>query len=51
VQWCIQENIHTIADLKDRVVDGETYQAEWLDRCAAMHRELQASRGLGQEAP
>jgi hypothetical protein len=51
VQWCIQEHIHTIADLDDRVVDGETYQAKWLDRCAAMHRELQASRGTGKEVP
>ena len=39
----------TVADLIDRVVDAETYQTLWLDRCAAMHRELQASRGLGQE--
>ena len=51
VQWCMEENIHTVADLVDRVVDAETYQALWLDRCAAMHRELQASQGLGQETP
>jgi len=51
VQWCMEENIHTVADLEDRVVDGKTYQAKWIDRCAAMHRELQASRGLGPETP
>jgi hypothetical protein len=44
VQWCAQEGIHTVADLRDRVVDAETYQAKWLDRCAAMHRSLEARR-------
>jgi uncharacterized coiled-coil protein SlyX len=47
----VEENIRTIADLNDRVVEGETYQAKWLDRCAAMHQELQASREIGQGAP
>ena len=44
VRWCEQEQIHTIADLEKRVLDQETYQRAWLDRCAAMHRALQARR-------
>jgi hypothetical protein len=51
VQWCEQEGIQTIADLEDRVVDGETYQTEWLDRCAAMHHKLEGRRKSGQPRP
>ena len=51
VRWCEQEGIHTIADLEDRVVDRETYQAQWLDRCAAMHHELESRRKGGQTPP
>lgn len=52
VQWCVQEGIHTIAGLQDRVIDAQAYQALWLDRCAAMHRDLAAGRstGIGGEA-
>jgi len=45
VQWCREENIDTIADLKDRILDPEEYQVLWLDRCRVMQDELQASRG------
>jgi len=45
VQWCRAENIDTIADLKDRILDPEEYQVLWLDRCRVMQDELQASRG------
>jgi hypothetical protein len=41
VRWCQEDNIRTIADLEDRVVDAETYQRLWLDRCARMHRALE----------
>ena len=51
VQWCEQEGIYTIADLEDRVVDGETYRFEWLDRCAAMHRQIEGKRKSGQTPP
>ena len=44
VARCDRENIHTIADLAGRVVDGAAYQEQWLDRCAAMHRRLKAQR-------
>lgn len=51
VQWCTQEGIHTIANLADRVVDTEAYQAKWLDRCAAMHTELAARRARQTSSP
>jgi hypothetical protein len=46
VQWCDQEGIRTIADLQYRIVDRKTYQAKWLDRCAAMHREIESRRSI-----
>ena len=44
VQWCREEKIDTIADLKDRILDSEEYQVLWLDRCRVMQEELQTSR-------
>ena len=44
VQWCEEEGIDTIADLKDRILDPEEYQVLWLDRCRVMQDELQSSR-------
>lgn len=45
VQWCREENIDTIADLKDKILEPDEYQILWLDRCRVMQDELQASRG------
>jgi len=45
VAWCEEECIHTIADLKDRIVPPADYQELWLDRCAEMHRQLEAEKG------
>jgi hypothetical protein len=42
VQWCREENIDTIADLKDRILDPEEYQVLWLDRCRVMQDLLQS---------
>lgn len=44
VQWCVQEGIRCIGDLRGRVVDPDAYQSLWLDRCAEMHRVLAARR-------
>ncbi len=44
VKWCEREGIHTIADLKDRIVPPADYERLWLDRCEAMQRELEARR-------
>jgi len=44
VQWCQEEGIQSIADLKDRILSPEDYQVLWLDRCRIMQDELQATR-------
>jgi hypothetical protein len=45
VQWCDAEGISSVKDLAGRVVGPRDYQRKWLDRCAEMHRELEAKRG------
>jgi hypothetical protein len=44
VRWCKEEGIHTISDLKNRVVSNEDYQVLWLDRCRKMQKELEEKK-------
>ena len=44
VEWCKGAGIHTIADLKDRVVGEEEYKLLWHRRCDVMHQELEVKR-------
>jgi hypothetical protein len=44
VKWCKEEGIHTISDLKNRVISPKDYQVLWLDRCARMQRDLEEKR-------
>ncbi|HVP41466.1 MAG TPA: ParB/RepB/Spo0J family partition protein [Candidatus Krumholzibacteriaceae bacterium] len=44
VEWCKEEGIHTISDLKNRVVSSNDYQVLWLDRCGRMQRDLEEKR-------
>ncbi len=44
VKWCKEEGIHTISDLRNRVVSPEDYQILWLDRCEKMQKDLEAKR-------
>jgi len=44
VQWCKEEGIRTIADLKSRVVSREDYEKLWYRRCDELHRNLAESR-------
>jgi hypothetical protein len=41
VQWCKDEGIHTIADLKNKIVSPEDYEELWLKRCEKMRQDLQ----------
>ncbi|HME52551.1 MAG TPA: hypothetical protein VKM55_10060 [Candidatus Lokiarchaeia archaeon] len=34
--WCEAENIFSIADLNDRIIDDATYQVEWIARCQSI---------------
>jgi hypothetical protein len=40
VRWCKEDGIHTIADLKNRVVSQKEYETLWYARCEEMQRDL-----------
>ena len=42
VEWCTKEGIHTVADLKDRVLPHDKYEVLWLKRCEKMQQNLEA---------
>jgi hypothetical protein len=44
VDWCINERIHTIADLKDRVIPQKDYEILWYKRCENMQQDLANKR-------
>lgn len=44
VEWCRKEGIHTIADLKNRVVSQKDYEILWYRRCEKMQKDLEAKR-------
>ncbi|MBI5001057.1 MAG: hypothetical protein HZB92_05965 [Euryarchaeota archaeon] len=44
VDWCLAEGIRTIADLSGRIIDPESYQTLWLDRCGKMHEDIENRR-------
>jgi len=44
IGWCKKEGIHSISDLKNRVVPHKDYQVLWLDRCKKMQQDLEAKR-------
>lgn len=44
VEWCKEEGILAIADLRDRIISDEEYEKLWLDRCMRMQEELKQKR-------
>ncbi|MFO7835497.1 MAG: hypothetical protein R6V83_02490 [Candidatus Thorarchaeota archaeon] len=44
VQWCKDEGISSMADLKTRIVPHDEYEEIWLDRCRVMQGELAEKR-------
>ncbi|HVP15933.1 MAG TPA: nucleotidyltransferase [candidate division Zixibacteria bacterium] len=50
VEWCKEEGIRTISDLKNRIVSDKDYQVLWLDRCERMQKDLEARRKAGGSA-
>lgn len=40
VKWCKNEDIRSIADLKNRIVSQKEYDVLWLKRCEKMQQEL-----------
>lgn len=51
VEWCMDEGIYTIANLKDRVVSSKEYEALWLKRCEKMQQDLEAKRNKHESKP
>jgi len=49
VEWCKNEGIYTIADLKNKVISQREYEKLWLKRCAEMQKELSRKRRLQPE--
>jgi len=48
VEWCKEEGIYTIADLKNRIVSHQQYEKLWYGRCAKMQKKLEDKRKLTQ---
>jgi len=46
MKWCKDEGIHTIADLKNRIISQENYEVLWLKRCDETQRDLEARRKI-----
>lgn len=44
MECCKEDGIHTIADLKDRVVAPREYEVLWHKRCEEMQQDLEARR-------
>jgi hypothetical protein len=44
VGWCRNEGIHTIGDLKNRVVPQKDYEILWYRRCEEMQQDLEKRR-------
>lgn len=40
LRWCKEDGIHTVADLKNRVVSQKDYETLWYARCEEMQRGL-----------
>ena len=49
VGWCKKEGIHTIADLKNRVVPQKDYEVLWYRRCEKMQQDLETKRKRKKE--
>ncbi len=49
VGWCKEEGIHTIADLRNRIVPHQQYENLWYERCAKMQKKLEDKRKLTQK--
>ncbi len=49
INWCKEENINSIDDLKGRIVSSEKYKELWNKRCKIALLEIRRSRKLEQK--
>jgi hypothetical protein len=44
VKWCLEEGIHSVADLESHIVDPDKYEILWYGRCRKMQSDLAKKR-------
>ncbi len=44
IKWCEEEGIKTIGDLQNRIIDNDSYQLLWIDRCKRLEKQMELSR-------
>ena len=44
VDWCIDDNIYSINNLENRVINEREYEIIWLNRCKLMQKKLLKKR-------
>lgn len=45
IQWCIDNKIMHISDLKDRILEKATFEKRWIGKCQDLGIELERKRG------
>ena len=40
IQWCKEAGIYTIANLKNRIINHDSYKVKWIKRCEEMEKKL-----------
>ena len=44
VEWCHQEGIYSVGDLRSRTITADRYEVLWYERCRAMRERLAGQR-------
>lgn len=44
VDWCLDEGIKSISDLKGRIISHSDYEILWYERCRKMQKDLENER-------
>ena len=44
VDWCKEEKITQIPDLKDRIISDDDFQVMWIERCQSAEKDLASKR-------
>ncbi len=44
IQWCLEEGISSVMDLKSRIVNEEDFDLLWNKRCDELHQFLEGQR-------
>lgn len=44
VDWCLESKIRTISDLCSKIIDKDSYEILWHDRCRKMQKKLKEKR-------